>query len=323
MREPAPAAENGSPEEPSSTATEHPHPAVADPVGLMLDVLDLDSSAARTTEDIFTGSSHPMPTGRIFGGQVLAQAIIAADRTTDDDRVPHSMHGYFLRPGDSSTGLTFSVDRIHDGRSFSTRRTQAYQHGVPIFSMISSFEREDPGLEHQSPAPQGVLSPEEALERVGASRLHPLSRRLISESPIEVVHVEGAIYEQVPGPHVPQQNVWFRTRRTIGDDPSLHRAVLAYMSDLTIQESVLRAHGVAWAQPGLKVASLDHAMWWHRRARVDEWLLYAQESPSARGGRGLATGRIFTRDGDLVATVAQEIMVRVPDASDAGPASEA
>ena len=323
MREPAPAAENGSPEEPSSTATEHPHPAVTDPVGLMLDVLDLDSSAARTTEDIFTGSSHPMPTGRIFGGQVLAQAIIAADRTTDDDRVPHSMHGYFLRPGDSSTGLTLSVDRIHDGRSFSTRRTQAYQHGVPIFSMISSFEREDPGLEHQSLAPEGVLSPEEALERVGASRLHPLSRRLISESPIEVVHVEGAIYEQVPGPHVPQQNVWFRTRRTIGDDPSLHRAVLAYMSDLTIQESVLRAHGVAWAQPGLKVASLDHAMWWHRRARVDEWLLYAQESPSARGGRGLATGRIFTRDGDLVATVAQEIMVRVPDASDAGPASEA
>ena len=184
-------------------------------------------------------------------------------------------------------------------------------------------QREDPGLEHQSPAPEGVLSPEEALERVGASRLHPLSRRLISESPIEVVHAEGAIYEQVPGPHVPQQNVWFRTRRTIGDDPALHRAVLAYMSDLTIQESVLRAHGVAWAQPGLKVASLDHAMWWHRRARVDEWLLYAQESPSARGGRGLATGRIFTRDGDLVATVAQEIMVRVPDASDAAPAGEA
>lgn len=138
-----------------------------------------------------------------------------------------------------------------------------------------------------------------------------------------MVHAEGAIYEQVPGPHVPQQNVWFRTRRTIGDDPALHRAVLAYMSDLTIQESVLRAHGVAWAQPGLKVASLDHAMWWHRRARVDEWLLYAQESPSARGGRGLATGRIFTRDGDLVATVAQEIMVRVPDASDAAPAGEA
>ena len=155
---------------------------------------------------------------------------------------------------------------------------------------------------------------------IGVSWLHLLTIRI--DEP-EVVHAEGAIYEQVPGPHVPQQNVWFRTRRTIGDDPALHRAVLAYMSDLTIQESVLRAHGVAWAQPGLKVASLDHAMWWHRRARVDEWLLYAQESPSARGGRGLATGRIFTRDGDLVATVAQEIMVRVPDASDAAPAGEA
>jgi len=281
---------------------------------MMLDVLDLDSSAARTTEDIFTGSSHPMPTGRIFGGQVLAQAIIAADRTTGDDRVPHSMHGYFLRPGDAAQGLTLSVDRIHDGRSFSTRRTQAYQEGVPIFSMIASFEREDPGLEHQAEAPEGVLSPEAALALSADSALHPLSRRLLTASPIEVVHADGAIYDGVDGEHTARQNVWLRTRRPIGDDPAVHRAVLAYMSDLTIQESVLRAHGVAWSEPGLKVASLDHAMWWHRAARVDEWLLYAQESPSARGGRGLATGRLFTREGELVATVAQEIMVRVPDA---------
>lgn len=281
-----------------------------DPVTMMLEVLDLASSEARTTEDIFTGSSHPMPTGRIFGGQVLAQAIIAADRTTGDDRVPHSMHGYFLRPGDAAQGLTLSVDRIHDGRSFSTRRTQAYQHGVPIFSMIASFEREDPGLEHQASPPAGITPPDELLS---AATVHPLSRRLLADSPIEVVHAEGAIYDAVPDAPVPAQHVWMRTRRPIGDDPVVHRAVLAYMSDLTIQESVLRAHGVPWSQPGLKVASLDHAMWWHRPARVDQWLLYAQESPSARGGRGLATGRIFTREGDLVATVAQEIMVRVPD----------
>ncbi len=286
--------------------------ATIDPVTMMLELLDLDSSAARTTEDIFTGSSHHMPSGRIFGGQVLAQAIIAADRTTDDERVPHSMHGYFLRPGDASQGVTLSVDRIHDGRSFSTRRTQVYQQGVPIFSMIASFQREDPGLEHRTEAPTDVLSPEESLTRTRNGVSHPLSKRLLADSPIEVAHADGAIYESVPGDHVPRQNVWLRTRRPIGDDPSLHRAVLAYMSDLTIQESVLRAHGVAWGQPGLKVASLDHAMWWHRPARADQWLLYSQESPSARGGRGLATGRLFTREGELIASVAQEIMVRLP-----------
>lgn len=284
-----------------------------DPVAEMLDVLDLSSGDARTTEDIFTGASHPMPTGRIFGGQVLAQAIIAADRTTDDDRVPHSMHGYFLRPGDAGRGVTLSVDRIHDGRSFSTRRTQVFQDGVPIFSMIASFEREDPGLDHQSGTPTGILTPEEAIRQWPAAGRHPLSQRLLASSPIEVVHAEGAIYDAVAPQRSAQQNVWMRAKRPIGDDPALHRAVLAYMSDLTIQESVLRAHGIAWSQPGLKVASLDHAMWWHRPARVDEWLLYAQNSPSARAGRGLSSGRIFTRDGDLVASVGQEIMVRVPD----------
>lgn len=289
-----------------------PTNATPDPVTRMLRVLDLDSSAARTTEDIFTGASHPMPSGRIFGGQVLAQAIVAADRTTDDDRVPHSMHGYFLRPGDASQGITVSVDRIHDGRSFSTRRTQAYQHGVPIFSMIASFEHEDPGLDHQAEAPADVLSPEIAQSRESADARHPLSRRLLTDSAIEVVHADGALYDRAPEPHTPRQSVWLRTRRPIGDDPAVHRAVLAYMSDLTIQEPVLRAHGVSWAQAGLKVASLDHAMWWHRPARVDEWLLYVQESPSARGGRGLSTGRMFTREGALVASVAQEIMVRVP-----------
>lgn len=282
-----------------------------DPVDAMLAVLDLASSEARTTEDIFTGSSHPMPSGRIFGGQVLAQAILAADRTTGDDRVPHSMHGYFLRPGDASEGLTFSVDRIHDGRSFSTRRTQAFQHGVPIFSMISSFEREDPGLEHQAKAPDGIPGPEEVAAAPRRER-HPAAQTLLDRSPIEVRHVTGDLYGGAPSPVEPRQAVWMRARRAIGDDPALHRAVLAYMSDLTIQEPVLRAHGVSWAERGLKVASLDHAMWWHRAARADEWLLYVQESPSARGGRGLSTGRLFDASGALVASVAQEIMVRVP-----------
>jgi len=286
-----------------------------DPVSVLLRVLDLEGSNARTTEDIFTGVSQPMPLGRVYGGQVLAQSIVAAQRTVPADRPAHSMHGYFLRPGDASTGITFSVDRIHDGRSFSTRRTQAFQAGVPIFSMISSFEVETPGLEHQAAMPVGIPDPEEldnAEDRLADA--HPMSRRLFSERPVELRHFPSSIYVSVDGEQTPHQAVWMRTRRALPEDPAIHRAALAYMSDLTIQESILRAHGVTWTRPGLKVASLDHAMWWHRDGRADDWLLYVQESPSARGGRGLAQGRVFSRDGVLLARVAQEIMIRVPDA---------
>ncbi len=284
-----------------------------DPVAAMLGVLDLASSDARTTEDIFTGVSQPMPLGRVYGGQVLAQSIVAAARTTAPDRAAHSMHGYFLRPGDADEGITFAVDRIHDGRSFSTRRTQAFQHGVPIFSMIASFQDADPGLEHQAPMPLDVPGPDELPDvESRLAGLHPMSRRLFADRPVELRHISPPIYLSVEGERIPHQAVWMRTRSKMPDDPSIHRAALAYLSDLTIQESILRAHGVAWTTPGLKVASLDHAMWWHRDGRVDEWMLYVQESPSARGGRGLATGRIFARDGALLASVAQEITVRVP-----------
>lgn len=282
-----------------------------DPVASLLAVLDLRDAGARTTEDIFTGVSQPMPFGRVFGGQVLAQSIEAASRTLPPERTVHSMHGYFLRPGDPSDGITFSVDRIHDGRSFSTRRTQAFQAGVPIFSMIASFQDEDPGLEHAEPMPEGIPHPED-LPPLDAASLHPLSRRAIADSPVEVVHVPSPVYTVVEGPHVPRQAVWMRTRRALPDDPAVHRAALAYLSDLTIQEPILRGHGVPWGTRGLRVASLDHAMWWHRPGRVDEWLLYVQESPNARGGRGLSTGRIYTREGTLLASVAQEVMVRVP-----------
>ncbi len=283
----------------------------SDPVASLLAVLDLRDAAARTTEDIFTGVSQAMPTGRVYGGQVLAQTIVAASRTLPPERSVHSMHGYFLRPGDPTDGITFSVDRIHDGRSFSTRRTQAFQAGVPIFSMIASFQDEDPGLEHFEPMPEGIPQPEDA-PTLDVEALHPISRRIFSESPVDVRHVGSPLYASVEGPHVPRQAVWMKLRRPISDDPAVHRAALAYLSDLTIQESIMRAHGVAWNAPGLKVASLDHAMWWHRPGRVDDWLLYVQESPNARGGRGLATGRMYPREGVLVASVAQEVMVRVP-----------
>jgi acyl-CoA thioesterase-2 len=279
----------------------------------LLDILDLDSTQARTTEDIFTGSSHPMPTGRIYGGQVLAQTLIAAERTLPGNRPVHSMHGYFLRPGDASQGITIAVDRIHDGRSFSTRRSQAYQNGVPIFSMIASFQDEDPGVEHAESMPEGIPDPEElAPDEERVEGLPSGTARMLSERAADIRHIGHPLYLPSDDERIPRQGVWMRMRASMPDDPILHRAALAYLSDMTIQESILRAHGVYWALPGLKVASLDHAMWWHRPARVDEWLLYLQESPNARGGRGLATGRIYTRAGDLVASVAQEIMIRVP-----------
>lgn len=285
-----------------------------DPVASMLSVLDLAGSDARTTEDIFTGVSQSMPLGRVYGGQVLAQSIVAAERTIPDARHVHSMHGYFLRPGDSAKGITFAVDRIHDGRSFSTRRTQAFQEGVPIFSMIASFQDQDPGVEHQEPMPEGIPAPEDLPDiEAHLKGLHPMSKRLFTDRPVDLRHVPSPIYLSVEGDRKPSQAVWMKVRREIPDDPAIHRAALAYLSDLTIQESILRAHGIPWAMPGIKVASLDHAMWWHRFGRVDEWMLYVQESPSARGGRGLATGRIYTQEGTLLASVAQEIMVRIPE----------
>jgi len=271
-----------------------------DPIEAMLRVLDLRDDGARTTEDIFTGVSQPMPQGRVYGGQVLAQALVAATRTLPADRSPHSMHGYFLRPGDAGENITFSVDRIHDGRSFSTRRTQAYQRGVPIFSMIASFQIEDEGLDHQAPMPAGIPAPDEIPTYIPPGR----SPEQLDAFPLELrpaLDASGKL-----------EGVWVRTRAALPDDPDLHRAALAYLSDWSIQDAVLRPHGISWTQPGLKVASLDHAMWFHRPARADDWLFYAQESPSARGGRGLSSGRIYTRGGVLVASVAQEIMVRVP-----------
>ena len=276
----------------------------------LLDVLDLGESQARTTEDIFTGQSQSMPTGRIYGGQVLGQSLLASERTLPSDRPVHSMHGYFLRPGDSAQGVTITVDRIHDGRSFSTRRAQAYQNGVPIFSMIASFQDEAPGLEHAEPMPTDIPAPEDLVSDDDLSRD---KTQWFRSRPADVRHVESPIYLTADGELRPHQAVWMRLRSTIPDDARMHRAALAYLSDMTIQESVLRAHGVTWLTPGLKVASLDHAMWWHRPARVDEWMLYVQKSPNARGGRGLANGRIYTREGVLAASVAQEIMIRVPD----------
>jgi acyl-CoA thioesterase-2 len=285
------------------------------PLASLLATLDLTDTGARTDEDIFTGPSEWMPGGRIFGGQVYAQSIMAATRTVETDRAIHSTHGYFLRPGDVNQPITFSVDRIHDGRSFSTRRTQAYQNGVPILSMIASFQDDDPGLEHQQEAPEGVPAPEtlpSAFDVLGSID-HPVAQFWATSRAFDIRHVEQPIYLSADPLRTPRQALWMKTVGPMPDDDAVHRAALAYASDYSILEPILRRHGLGWTHPGLKMASLDHAMWWHRPVRVDEWLLYVQESPTASGGRGLSTGRIFTRDGVHVATIAQEGMVRVPE----------
>jgi acyl-CoA thioesterase-2 len=295
---------------------------MSDPLSGLLSTLDLTDTGARTSEDIFTGPSQWMPLGRVYGGQVLAQALVAANRTIASDRFVHSMHGYFLRPGDVEKPITFSVDRIHDGRSFSTRRTQAYQEGLPILSMIASFQDVDDGLEHQLEMPDDLPDPETlpSTAEVLAGVDHPVARFWATERAFDIRHVASPIYLSVEGERRPHSAVWMRAVGTLPDDPNLHRAALAYASDHTILEPVLRGHGLPWTTPGLKVASLDHAMWWHRDGRADEWLLYVQESPNAIGGRGLSFGRIYDRAGRLLASVAQEGMIRVP--SDSGGSEE-
>jgi acyl-CoA thioesterase-2 len=287
---------------------------MTEPFDGMLHALDLTNTGARTHEDIFTGASQWMPHGRVFGGQVLAQALVAAMRTTPDDRSVHSMHGYFLRAGDINQPITFAVDRVHDGRSFSARRTQAYQNGEPILSMIASFQTPSEGVDHQVEMPRDLPSPDDLPD--SATTLidvdHPVGRYWATQRPFDMRHVTSPVYLTVEGEHVAHQAVWINALGIMPDDDNLHRAALAFASDYTILESVFRRHGLAWATPGLKVASLDHAMWWHRSGRADEWMLYAQESPSASGGRGLAQGRIYSRTGVLLASVAQEGMIRLP-----------
>ena len=287
---------------------------MSDPLSGFLAALDLTDTGARTSEDIFTGPSQWMPQGRVFGGQVLAQSLVAAQRTIPDDRFVHSMHGYFLRPGSVDQAITFSVDRIQDGRSFSTRRTQAYQDGLPILSMIASFQDDDEGFDHQIDMPVGLPGPDELpsmAELIGHVE-HPVARFWANERPFDMRHVPSPVYLSVEGDHVAHQAVWIKCIGSLPDDPNLHRAALAYASDYSILEPILRRHGMPWATPGVKIASLDHAMWWHRFGRADEWMLYAQESPTAVGGRGLSLGRIFSADGRLLASVAQEGMVRAP-----------
>jgi len=271
---------------------------------------DLGQSEA----DVFVGRSQPQPQGRVFGGQVLAQSVIAAGLTVEGDRPIHSLHAYFLRPGDSALPIRFAVERMNDGRSFSARRVHAIQHGRTILSMITSFQVGADGLDHSEPMP-AAPDPETlpTVAQVLAGIDHPVARFWSTRRAIDLRHVEGPIYVRPGRQRDEQQSVWLRATARLPDDALLHAAVLAYCSDYSLLEPVLRRHGLSWSDPRLRAASLDHAMWFHRPARADQWTLYTETSPSASGGRGLAMGRMYAADGRLVASVAQEGMLRLKE----------
>ncbi|MGH3980549.1 MAG: acyl-CoA thioesterase II [Pseudonocardiaceae bacterium] len=278
-------------------------------VDRLVALLDLE----RIEENIFRGVSPAESPVRVFGGQVAGQALVAAGRTVPTDRGVHSLHAYFIRPGDASIPIVYEVDRIRDGRSFTTRRVVAIQHGKAIFSLSASFELADEGLEHSDPMPE-VAPPDELTRfaewvRVAGDDLPPLAR---FPRPFDLRYVQPPPWAVADGAPRPARNqVWMRADGTLPDDELVHVCVLAYASDITLLDAVFARHGLSPWRDRVMVASLDHAMWFHRPFRADEWVLYDCASPSASGTRGLATGRFFSADGTLIATVVQEGLIRV------------
>jgi acyl-CoA thioesterase II len=274
----------------------------------LVGLLDLETLEV----NLFRGISPPHSLPRVFGGQVAAQALVAAGRTVPEDREVHSLHAYFIRPGDPAVPIVYETERVRDGRSFTTRRVLAIQHGVPIFSLSASFQLAQTGLQHTQPAPEGVPAPDtlpglDALASSAGARWltqgpRPLDMRFVSPPPWS---------DEFAGASEEPARVWMRADGRLPDDRLLHVCMLTYVSDLTLLGSVLVRHDRA--EGPVQMASLDHAMWFHRPFRADEWLLYECRSPSASGARGLATGRFFTRDGRMIATAVQEGLVRVSD----------
>ena len=278
-------------------------------VDRLVRLLDLE----RIEENIFRGVSPMTDRMRVFGGQVAGQALVAAGRTVPAERHVHSLHAYFIRAGDPEVPIVYDVDRIRDGRSFTTRRVVAIQHGQAIFSLSASFQKQETGIDHADAMPD-VPDPETLPtfpERVApyVDRFGPWGRL---PRPIDIRYVTDPPWvSRDRGPSAAVNQVWMRADGRLPDDPLLHVCVLAYASDMTLLDSVLARHGVAWGLDKVLGVSLDHAMWFHRPFRADEWVLYDCASPSASGARGLATGRFFSRDGRLIAYVVQEGLLRV------------
>ncbi len=286
-------------------------PAALTPLDRLVHLLDLEPIEV----DIFRGQRAEESLQRVFGGQVAGQALVAAGRTVPADRPVHSLHAYFLRPGDPSVPIVYEVDRIRDGRSFTTRRVVAVQHGRAIFNLAASFQVREDGLEHATPMPD-VPGPEglERLEtRMAPYASEPLGAWFTRRRPIDVRYLgDPPRVAQDTGRREPRSRVWMRADGRLPDDPLLHVCSVTFASDLTLLDSTLLAHGRAWGTGDVVGASLDHAMWFHRPFRADEWWLYDQESPWTGASRGLARGSIYTRDGQLAVSVVQEGLLRVP-----------
>jgi acyl-CoA thioesterase-2 len=264
--------------------------------------------------NLFRGESRDIGTSRVYGGQVLCQAVLAASDTVEG-RLIHSLHAYFLRAGDPAAPIVYSVDRSRDGSSFSARRVVAIQHGWPIFTMSASFQVAEKGLEHQFaapvvPAPEEFEPMSELPEKALAHLPLKMQRWIDRFGPFEFRQANG--YDPInPAPRAPYQQLWFRLNGQLPDDPVLHHALLAYVSDFQLMGTATLPHGLSWVKGNLTMASLDHAMWFHRDFRFDDWLLYACDSPSTSSGRGLSRGMIYDRSGKLIASTAQEGVVRV------------
>jgi acyl-CoA thioesterase-2 len=292
--------------------TEAPNsePPASGAIGTLLSILDLE-----TLEDnLFRGRSPQQSWQRVFGGQVLGQALVAAVRTVEAQRVAHSLHAYFLLGGDPKVPIIYSVERVRDGGSFSTRRVTAIQHGRPMFVMSTSFQKAEAGYDHQSrmpkvPAPEDLPSEQELKAKLIAHLPESMRAYWERERPIELRPVDVSRYF-AREPRPPEQYVWLRATGALPNDFPLHQCVLAYASDFSLLDTALIAHGKLMFDKDIQLASLDHALWFHRPFKADEWLLYAQDSPSSHGARGFCRGSIFTRDGTLVASVAQEGLMR-------------
>ncbi|HEY2396132.1 MAG TPA: acyl-CoA thioesterase II [Rudaea sp.] len=280
----------------------------------LIDLLRLE----RIEEDLFRGQSRDIGTRNVFGGQVLGQALSAAQQTVDADRPVHSLHAYFLRAGDIEAPIVYNVDRSRDGRSFSVRRVVAIQHGQPIFNFAASFQVHEAGAEHQFdmptvPTPEELTPPQQVPADELAKMPVKLQRWLSRKSAFEFRYVSRR-NEVRPEKRPPYQQIWFRLIDRAPDDDALHRSMLAYASDFHLIGTAMLPHGISYLQHNVQVASLDHALWFHRPFRVDDWLLYSCDSPSTQGARGLTRGMIFTRDGRLAASTAQEGLIRLlPD----------
>jgi acyl-CoA thioesterase II len=268
----------------------------------------------RIEQNLFRGQSQDLGWGAIFGGQVLGQALSAAVQTVPEDRPVHSLHGYFLRQGDARKPVVYDVDFIRDGKSFTTRRVVAIQSGKPIFSMAASFQHLEGGYDHAAtmptvPGPDELVSEAELAQRLTDQIPETLRKIAMAERPIEIRPIDPSNPLR-PEARPPHRGVWFRAVDPLPDDPAVHRYLLAYASDFHFLATAMQPHGVSWLVPGMQVASLDHAMWFHRPFRMDDWLLYVIDSPSASGARGLVRGQLFTRDGVLVASTVQEGLMR-------------